>query len=140
IDPLNPRCGPRVKSGTLLRNERCAIWALRATQGAWPVTAMLRKIDRDVKRFKQIVRGVIKKDFRKYLTQGELIGRQGKHIVSIPLPQIEIPRIRFGSKATGGVGQGEGEAGDALDGEPGLDEGQHILEVEVGLDELATIL
>src|SRR2546428_3391364 len=101
---------------------------------------MLRKIDRDVKRFKQIVRGVIKKEFRKYLTQGELIGRQGKHIVSIPLPQIEIPRFRFGSKATGGVGQGEGEAGDALEGEPGLDEGQHILEVEVGLDELATIL
>src|SRR5439155_4582633 len=45
-----------------------------------------------------------------------------------------------GSKATGGVGQGEGEAGDALEGEPGLDEGQHILEVEVGLDELAAIL
>ena len=44
---------------------------------------MLRKIDRDVKRFRQIVRGVIKKEFRKYLTQGELIGRQGKHIVSI---------------------------------------------------------
>ena len=101
---------------------------------------MLRKIDRDVKRFKQIVRGVIKKEFRKYLTQGELIGRQGKHIVSIPLPQIEIPRIRFGSKAAGGVGQGEGESGDALDGQPGLDEGQHILEVEVGLDELAMIL
>jgi uncharacterized sporulation protein YeaH/YhbH (DUF444 family) len=80
---------------------------------------MLRKIDRDVKRFKQIVRGVIKKEFRKYLTQGELIGRQGKHIVSIPLPQIEIPRIRFGSKAAGGVGQGEGESGDALDGQPG---------------------
>src|SRR5712691_11491295 len=61
-------------------------------------TPMLRKIDRDVKRFRQIVRGVIKKEFRKYLTQGELIGRQGKHIVSIPLPQIEIPRFRFGSK------------------------------------------
>jgi len=55
---------------------------------------MLRKIDRDVKRFRQIVHGVIKKEFRKYLTQGELIGRQGKHIVSIPLPQIEIPRFQ----------------------------------------------
>ena len=54
------------------------------------MTPMLRKIDRDVKRFRQIVRGVIKKEFRKYLTQGELIGRQGKHIVSIPLPQVEI--------------------------------------------------
>lgn len=36
------------------------------------MTPMLRKIGRDVKRFRQIVRGVVKKDFRKYLTQGEL--------------------------------------------------------------------
>lgn len=101
---------------------------------------MLRRIDRDVKRFKQIVRGVVKKEFRKYLTQGELIGRQGKHVVSIPLPQIEIPRFRFGSKEMGGVGQGEGEAGDTLGGEPGTEPGQHILEVEVDLEELAAIL
>lgn len=104
------------------------------------MTLMLRKIERDVKRFKQIVRGVIKKDFRKYLTQGELIGKQGKHIVSIPLPQVEIPRFRFASRAMGGVGQGEGEPGAALDGAPGSEPGEHVLEVEVGLDELAAIL
>jgi uncharacterized sporulation protein YeaH/YhbH (DUF444 family) len=92
---------------------------------------MLRKIDRDVKRFRQIVRGVIKKEFRKYLTQGELIGRQGKHVVSIPLPQIEIPRFRFGSKEAGGVGQGDGEAGDGVEGAPGTEPGDHILEAEV---------
>jgi len=101
---------------------------------------MLRKIDRDVRRFKEIVRGVIRKDFRKYMTHGELVGRQGRRLVSIPLPQIEIPRFRFGSKEAGGVGQGEGEAGDPLGGEPGLEPGHHILEVEVGLDELAAIL
>ena len=100
---------------------------------------MLRKIDRDVKRFKQIVRGVIKKEFRKYLTQGELIGRQGKHLVSIPLPQVEIPRFRFGWKE-GGVGQGEGEAGEPVGGEAGTEPGNHILEVEINLDELASIL
>ena len=55
-----------------------------------------RRQPRPVKRFRQIVRGLVKKDFRKYLTQGELIGRQGRHVVSIPLPQIEIPRFRFG--------------------------------------------
>jgi uncharacterized protein len=104
------------------------------------MTTMLRKIDRDVKRFKQIVRGVIKKDFRKYLTQGELIGRQGKHIVSIPLPQIEIPRFRFGQKEQGGVGQGDGDAGDPVDGTPGTEPGDHILEAEVSLEELAAIL
>jgi hypothetical protein len=100
---------------------------------------MLRKIDRDVQRFKQIVRGVIRKDFRKYLTQGELIGRQGKHVVSIPLPQIEIPRFRFGWKQAG-VGQGEGEEGEPVGGEAGLEPGQHILEAEVDLSELAQIL
>jgi uncharacterized sporulation protein YeaH/YhbH (DUF444 family) len=105
-----------------------------------PMTTMLRKIDRDVKRFRQIVRGVIKKEFRKYLTQGELIGRQGKHVVSIPLPQIEIPRFRFGSKEAGGVGQGDGEAGEGVEGAPGTEPGDHILEAEVSLDELAAIL
>ena len=104
------------------------------------MTPMLRKIDRDVKRFRQIVRGVIKKEFRKYLTQGELIGRQGKHIVSIPLPQVEIPRFRFGQKEMGGVGQGEGEAGEAFEPQPGTEPGEHILEVEVSLEELAAIL
>jgi uncharacterized sporulation protein YeaH/YhbH (DUF444 family) len=101
---------------------------------------VLHRIDRDVKRFKEIVRGQVKKEFRKYLTQGELIGRQGKHIVSIPLPQIEIPRFRFNWKDSGGIGQGEGEEGEAVGGEAGLEPGQHILEVEVGLDELAAIL
>jgi uncharacterized protein len=101
---------------------------------------MLRRIERDVKRFRQIVRGVIKKDFRKYLTQSELIGKQGKHIVSIPLPQVEIPRLRFAQKEAGGVGQGEGESGDAVDGQAGTEPGHHILEVEVTLDDLAAIL
>src|SRR5262249_30533841 len=104
------------------------------------MTPMLRKIDRDVKRFRQIVRGLIKKEFRKYLTQRELIGRQGKHLVSIPTPQIEIPRFRFAWKEAGGVGQGEGEAGDPLEGAPGTAPGEHILEVEVNLEELASIL
>ena len=84
------------------------------------------------------MRGVIKR-FR-YLTEGELIGRQGKHLVSIPLPQIEIPRFRFNWKDAGGVGQGDGDAGDPLDGAPGTAPGQHLLEVEVNLEELAEIL
>ncbi len=77
------------------------------------------------------------------------MGRQGKDLVSIPVPQIDIPKLRFGDKQQGGVAQGDGEPGDALSGnaeegtgqgKAGDQEGQHALEVEVTLDELADIL
>lgn len=106
------------------------------------------KIGRDNSRFKQIVRGKIKKELRKYITKGELIGRKGKHAVSIPLPQIQLPRFRYGSQQKGGVGQGEGELGQPLGkgdqpgagGDAGDSPGEHILEVDVELEELAQIL
>jgi hypothetical protein len=77
-----------------------------------------------------------------------MIGRQGKRAVSIPLPQIDLPRFRYGSKQSGGVGQGEGEVGDPIGrgngqdgpGQAGKDPGQHIIEVDVTLEELAEIL
>jgi hypothetical protein len=106
------------------------------------------RIERDLNRFRRIVRGQIKQNLRKYMSQGELIGRQGKRLVSIPLPQIDIPRFRYGSKQTGGVGQGDGNVGDPLaqgdpqpgQGQAGSDPGQHVLEVDISLDELAQIL
>src|SRR5215471_105697 len=93
---------------------------------------MSLRIDQDHRRFREIVRGKIKQNLRKYITQGEMLGKKGKEVVSIPLPQIDIPHFRFGSKQTGGVGQGDGEAGDPL--------GQHLLEVDVTMEELAQIL
>ncbi len=110
---------------------------------------MSQKIDQDHNRFKKIVRGKIKENLRKYISKGDLIGKQGKDKVSIPLPQIEIPRFRYGDKNQGGVGRGEGEEGDPLgpgeeqpgDGkEAGDTPGDHVLEVEVSFDELAEIM
>ena len=107
---------------------------------------MIHRIDPDANRFKEIVRGKIKQNLKKYISHGELIGRQGKNVVSIPLPQIELPRFRYGQQQTGGVGQGEGEEGSALQPGPrqgpgaGDQPGEHILEVEVTLEELAAIL
>ena len=109
---------------------------------------MVRKIDRDANRFKQIVRGKIKSDLRKYITHGEMIGKTGGEFVSIPLPQIEIPEFRYGTKNRGGVGQGPGDIGTPIgrsgDGESGSGAGEapghHILEVELTMDELAQIL
>src|SRR6202034_164609 len=112
---------------------------------------MSLKIDQDHSRFRNIVRGRIRQNLRKYISQGELIGRKGKDVVSIPIPQIDIPRFRFGDKQQGGAGQGEGDPGAPVGaGEPGEEPGDghkagqgagdHIVEVDVTLDELAAIL
>jgi len=107
------------------------------------------RIDQDHSRFRNIVRGRIRQNLRKYISKGELLGRQGKDIVSIPIPHIDIPKLRFGDKQQGGVAQGDGEPGDALSGDPqdgdgqgkaGDQAGDHALEVELTLDELADIL
>ena len=108
------------------------------------------RIDQDHTRFKAIVRGKIKQNLKKYVQQGEMIGKQGKELISIPVPFIDVPKFKFGSRNQGGVGQGEGNPGDSMgQGEPkpgdgsgkaGEGEGQHVLEVDVSLDELATIL
>lgn len=109
---------------------------------------MAQKIDADHARFRQIVRGRIKQNLRRFITTGEILGKKGKDIVSIPLPQIQIPRFQYGHKETGGVGQGEGEVGTVLQpgdvegapGQAGSDPSEHILEVEITLEELAEIL
>ena len=109
---------------------------------------MVLKIEQDYNRFKQIVRGRIKKELRKFITNGELIGKQGKDLISIPLPQIDIPHFTFGTRQKGGVGQGEGQVGDPLGGDPqegddsqaGNLPGDHLLEVDISLEDLAEIL
>jgi uncharacterized sporulation protein YeaH/YhbH (DUF444 family) len=98
---------------------------------------MVLNIEQDHLRFRQIVRGRIKQDLKKYISNGELIGKHGKDFVSIPVPQIELPSFRFGQRGDG-VGQGEGEFGE--DGKAGNTAGQHILEVDLTMDELAQIL
>jgi len=108
---------------------------------------VVKRIDNDANRFRQIVRGKIKQELRKYITRGELIGRRGKDLVSIPVPQIEIPRFRYGPRGSGGVGQGDGEPGTPLgpgeqegQGQAGFEPGEHIIEVEVTIEELAEML
>lgn len=110
---------------------------------------MARAIDRDFQRFKQIVRGKVRENLKKYITHGEMIGRQGREYVSIPIPNIEIPHFRHGRKGSGGVGQGEGDVGTPIGrgqdqgdgaGSAGDQPGEHLREVEVSLDELAEML
>ena len=69
---------------------------------------MGQKIERDHQRFHKLVRGKVKSNLSKYISRGEMIGKKGKDLVSIPLPQIDIPQFRYGQKGSGGVGQGGG--------------------------------
>lgn len=106
---------------------------------------MINKIEQDHQRFRQIVRGRIRKELRKFLSRGELIGREGRRFVSIPVHDIDIPTFRYGDNS-GGVGMGDGDEGDGVgqpgkgDGRGGENEGRHLLEVDVSLEELADIL
>src|SRR5436309_7027845 len=108
---------------------------------------MGQKIERDHQRFRKIVRGKVKSNLSKYISRGEMIGKKGKDLVSIPLPRIDIPQFRYGQKGSGGVGQGEGDVGQPLgppqgEGDSGAGDqpGGHILEVELTMEELASIL
>jgi len=107
------------------------------------------RIERDRARFREIVRGRLRRDLRSFLSSSELLGRRGEETVSIPVTQIETPRFKYGDNSEGGVGQGPGEAGEPLEadesqgdaaGGAGEQEGHHILEVDVDLAELADML
>lgn len=105
-------------------------------------------MEADLNRFYKIVRGKIKKELKKFVANGELIGRQGKDTVSIPIPRIDLPHFSFGNSGKGNIGQGEGDVGNEVKpgqgssgaGQAGEQEGQHSLEVDISFAELAAIL
>ena len=111
---------------------------------------MTRRIETDKTRFDKIVRGRIRKDLKKYISQIDLFGRKGKDTVTIPIPQIIPPKFIFGPNSPG-VGQipagGDVDVGDILGGESdngggsaGNIPGEHPLEIDVPIAELAEML
>ncbi len=108
----------------------------------------IQNVEKDHSRFREIVKGAVRKNLKRYVSQGEILGKEGGKTVKIPIPEIEIPRFKFKGDGESGVGQGEGEEGDTLgqgppqpgSGEAGDQPGEHELEAEVTLDELAQIL
>jgi len=103
-------------------------------------------IKEDQNRFRDIIKGRIKEDLKKYVSQGEMIGKRENEFVKIPLPSIDIPNFRYGPRQQGGVGQGEGKPGDSVgdpqsgQGQAGDQPGEHMMEMELTIDELAEIL
>ena len=109
----------------------------------------VRSIDQDTRGSGDIVRGASSAN----LKQVRLLGRDDRQAgqdasSAIPLPQIDLPQVPLRGPNQGGVGQGEGEEGRrARDrrratarGRPARGPGEHVLEVDVSLEELAEIL
>ncbi len=110
---------------------------------------MAQRIQKDLERFHKLVRGKVKSNLGKYITRGEMIGKKGKDLVSIPLPRIDIPNFHYGQNGSGGVGQGEGDVGQPLNqpqqgngekGSGGDQPGGHVLETEISIDDMANLI
>lgn len=95
------------------------------------------KIESDLTRFRQIVRGRVREELRRHLGRYELFGRQGERVVSIPVPHLDLPRFVHDTGGRG-VGQGQGEGGEGS--RAGDQPGEHILEAEFTVEELARML
>lgn len=96
----------------------------------------MSSIEKDLGRFKKIIKGRLRKNLKDYIKQGQRVMQKGNKTFAIPLPEIEIPRFKFGSNQNQ-VGQGEGpgegkEAGDK--------EGAKEMEAKFSAEDLAEIL
>ena len=98
---FRPRPRQEVRLGSAFARSACMAPIISGER-----RAVGQKIERDHQRFRKLVRGKVKSNLSKYISRGEMIGKKGKDLVSIPLPQIEIPQFRYGQKGSGGVGQG----------------------------------
>lgn len=99
----------------------------------------MSRIQSDANRFRQIVKGKVRDELRKHLGQHEMFGRQGKQVVSIPVPQLDLPYFAHDPGGRG-VGQGDGEGEGGSGKRAGKDPGAHVLEAEFTVEELAQML
>lgn len=108
----------------------------------------MNSIDKDYHRFKRIVDGKLRENLKQFVKNGQRIVKKGRDSFTVPMPNIDIPRFKFGSG--NGVGQGNGKKGDEIgqgqgqpqpgEGEVGDGEGNKELEAEFSAKELASIL
>jgi uncharacterized protein len=110
---------------------------------------MSLKIDGDLGRFKDIVRGKVKSGLKKFVAADDMIGQQGGKLIKIPLKYIDLPRFSYGSRNSGGTSQGDGDIGDPVKGGKkgkgngqgaGEEDGEHDFAAEFTPDELAQMI
>jgi uncharacterized protein len=104
------------------------------------------KIESDLNRFKDIVKGKVKSDLKKFISSNDLLGQQGGKLIKIPISSIDLPRFTYGGRG-GGAGMGDGNPGDPMGGQSqpgqgkaGNDEGEHQFAIEFTPEELAKML
>ena len=105
------------------------------------------RMERDRARFKDVVRGRIRRDLRRYLSSSELVAsRATRSSRSRSLHRAPaFPLRELGGRRGPGIWRrgraGEGQAGEEGNGrEAGEQAGEHVLEAEVELEELAAML
>jgi uncharacterized sporulation protein YeaH/YhbH (DUF444 family) len=106
------------------------------------------KIDSDLSRFKDILRGRVKSDLKRFATSEDMIAQQGGRTIKIPLKSIDLPRFAFGGRGMGGTGQGDEQNGDPFGqgkGKPGQgdkagDGTEDHMVAEFTMDELADMI
>ncbi|RMD87096.1 MAG: DUF444 family protein [Candidatus Dadabacteria bacterium] len=92
-------------------------------------------IDEDLERLDEILKGKARKEIRKYIQNADVILDKGDKKVSVPVPYIDPPKFRFGdNNGSGGQGDGSGR------GKAGSEPGEHTIEVELSVEDLAQIL
>ncbi|MBI4042108.1 MAG: DUF444 family protein [Deltaproteobacteria bacterium] len=112
---------------------------------------MALRIEKEWRRFVQIIKGRVKRNLKSFITKGELLGKRGGEVISIPLSRLEIPRFHFDLNAQRGVGQGQGKLGAPLSRQEGEESGHghgeagnmsspHALDVDVTLEEMIKML
>ena len=101
---------------------------------------MAGNIDHDYKRFRDIIKGHVRKNLKQYIVNGHLIGKEGKDSIRIPLPQIDLPKFIHDDEDEEGIGQGDGDEGDYAPDDASDEDGEVTYDTEISLEELADIM
>lgn len=83
-----------------------------------------KRIEADRKYFRNIISGKLRKELKRQINNGSIVGRRGKGgKFSITIPRINIPHIVHGSNGES-IGRGKGKPGDVIgrDRQPGKGE------------------
>lgn len=99
---------------------------------------LIASSDPDLQRYNDILKGTAREELKKFKNSKEMIAKKGDKIISIPVPQIDLPHFTRGSGKGGGAGQGEGNPGDIIGGPnapkgegAGEQPGEHIKDIYV---------